>query len=118
MNVYEESHNLAKAIKESNEYKEYMDLHKKVEENEELAKRIKEVTEKQIEYQTKMVMEGGKDIDPNNLALPPELMQEITSLMMTEPLAGQYMQAQIRYSLMLGDVYKIIGDVAGVGNIL
>ncbi len=118
MNVYEESHKLAQAIKESDEYKQYIELQKKLDENPELAQKVKAIMEKQLEFQTKIMMEGNQNVDPNNIALPPELMKEITSLMMTEPLAGQYMQAQVRYSLMLGDVYKIIGEVAGIGNLL
>ena len=43
-------------------------------------------------------------------------MQELSQIMMRDPLAAQYMQAQMRFSLMMNDVYKILGEVIGLGN--
>ena len=36
--------------------------------------------------------------------------------MMKDPLAARYMEAQMRFSLMMNDVYKILGDAIGIPN--
>ena len=43
-------------------------------------------------------------------------IQNLYQIIMKDPLAAQYMQAQMRFSLMMNDVYKILGDVMGIGN--
>lgn len=51
MNVYEEAHSLAKAIKESEEYKQYEQSKKLVEGNPQLSASIKDLMKKQMEIQ-------------------------------------------------------------------
>jgi hypothetical protein len=36
--------------------------------------------------------------------------------MMRDPLAMQYLQAQMRFSIMMNDVFKIIGEASGMGD--
>ena len=43
-------------------------------------------------------------------------IQELYQIIMTDPTASQYMQAEMRFSLMMNDVYKILGEVMGLGN--
>jgi cell fate (sporulation/competence/biofilm development) regulator YlbF (YheA/YmcA/DUF963 family) len=45
----------------------------------------------------------------------PEVMQQLQQLsavLMQDPTAAQYLQCQMRFSMMMADVYKIIGEVA------
>ena len=42
--------------------------------------------------------------------------QQLYSIMMRDPLAMQFMEAQMRFSLMMNDVYKIIGEAVGIGD--
>ena len=56
MNVYEEAHNLSRAIKESEEYKHYKAAADKLKEKPELDKMIKDFMEKQIKIQTKQML--------------------------------------------------------------
>ena len=48
----------------------------------------------------------------------PELCteEELYQIIMTDPTASQYMQAEMRFSLMMNDVYKILGEVMGLPN--
>ena len=51
----------------------------------------------------------------------PEYMtqvQQLYGIMMKDPLTAQYMEAQMRFSLMMNDVYKIIGEAIGVGDLV
>lgn len=110
MNVYDQAHHLAKAIKESEEFKQYDYLKKVIDQNEELSKMVKDFQTKQFELQAKQMM--GEQ-------MPADMMQQVQDLyqiMMKDPTASQYMQAEMRFSLMMNDVYKILGEVMGLGN--
>ena len=48
MNIYDLAHQLARALKESQEYKTYMELKEKVSENEELSASINDFQQKQF----------------------------------------------------------------------
>ena len=52
MNVYDEAHSLAKAIKESNEFKEFDKMRKAVDADKETSDMLKELTELQVQLQT------------------------------------------------------------------
>ena len=43
-------------------------------------------------------------------------MSDLYAVVMKDPLAAQYLQAQMRFSVMMADVYKILGDAMGIGN--
>lgn len=110
MNVYNEAHNLAKSIKESEEFKQYDALRKQIEANEELNNMIKDFEKKQLELQAKQLM--GED--PGDMT---QAVNELTQIVIKNPMAAQYLQAQMRFTLMMNDVYKILADAIGLGNI-
>ena len=110
MNVYDQAHGLAKAIRESEEFKQYDQLKKVVDQNEELASMIKDFQAKQFEVQAKQMM--GDD-SASGMMLS---VQDLYQIIMKDPMAAQYMQAEMRFSLMMNDVYKILGEVMGIGN--
>ena len=110
MNVYDQAHNLARAIKESEEFKQYDYLKKVIDQKEDLSKMVKDFQSKQIEMQAKQMM--GEEVGPEMM----QGIQELYQIIMTDPTASQYMQAEMRFSLMMNDVYKILGEVMGLGN--
>ena len=110
MNVYDQAHGLDKSIKESQEFIQYDALKKQVDANPQLSQMIQEVQAKQFELQAKQMM--GEQVDSDAMAQ----VQQLAAIMMRDPLAMQYMQAQMRFSLMMNDVYKIIGDAVGMGD--
>ena len=110
MNVYEQAHGLAKAIKESEEFKQYDQLKKVVDQNESLSAMIKDFQGKQFELQAKQMM--GEEMAGDMM----QSVQNLYQIIMKDPMAAQYMQAEMRFSLMMNDVYKILGEVMGLGN--
>ena len=56
MNVYDQAHGLAKAIKASEEFKQYDQTKKLVAQNPELDKMLKDFQQKQFEIQAKQMM--------------------------------------------------------------
>jgi len=109
MNVYDQAHGLAKAIKESEEFKQYDSLKKVIDENEDLSQMVKNFQAKQFELQAKQMM--GEQMPEDMM----QQVQELYQIIMKDPTAAQYMQAEMRFSLMMNDVYKILGEVMGTG---
>lgn len=112
MNVYEEAHDLARAIKESNEFKEFDALRQEVEQDEQLSQMLKDFQAKQIQLQTKQMAGEGMDS---------ELMGQIQSMyamLAAKPQAAQYLQAQMRFSIMMKDVSEILADAMNIKSML
>lgn len=110
MNVHDEAHNLARAIKESPEYQEYVRLKEAASENEELAAMLNDFQSKQFEIQAKQMM--GEELGPDMM----EQIQSLYQILMRDPLAAQYVQAEMRFSLLINDIYTILGEVIQFGN--
>lgn len=105
MNVHDEAHKLARAIRESPEYKEYVELKEAASQNEELVNILNDFRSKQIELQAKQMM--GEDIAPELM----QSIQAVSQIVMKDPLAMQYVQAEARFTLMVNDIFNILGEV-------
>ena len=104
MNVYDEAHSLAKAIKESNEFKEFDRIRKEVDKDKECSDMLKELTELQVQLQTTQLT--GQQPDKDVFAR----FQCLSAMVMTKPLAAQYLQAQMAIATMMNDVFGIVGE--------
>ena len=109
MNVYDQAHQLAAAIKESEEWKQYNTVKEKLEANPELNSAVTDFMKKQFEFQTSQLM--GNEIDQEEFMQ----LQQLSAVLMQDPLTSEYFQCQMRFSTMMSDVYKIIGDTADFG---
>lgn len=108
MNVYDQAHALANAMKQSDEYKEYAKLRDIAYEdstNKELLDAYK-----RLQYKTQARMAGGERVDEDDL----KKLQQIASLLQFNPDASAYLMAEFRFQHMLADIYKILADVAGI----
>ena len=104
MNVYDEAHSLAKAIRESNEFREFDRIRKEVDNDKECSEMLKELTELQVQLQTAQLT--GQQPDKDTFAR----FQSLSRMVMTKPLAAQYMQAQMAIATMMNDVFGIVGE--------
>ena len=103
MNVYDQAHQLAKAIKESEECKQFNEVKEQVEANPDLDAAIKDFMKKQFEFQASQMM--GQELDQEEFLK----LQQLSAVLMQDPLTGRYFQNQMVFSQMMSDVYKIIG---------
>lgn len=108
MNVYNEAHNLAKAIKECEEFKIYNGLREQVNNVPEFARMINDFQMQQMQLQMQQM--SGEEVGPEAM----EGIQQLYNILMSDPLLGEYMQAEMRFSLMMNDVYKILSDAMNV----
>lgn len=112
MNVYDQAHGLSQAIKASEEFKQYDQAKKKIKENPELDKMIKDFQSKQFEMQAKQMT--GQQLTPEDMGA----VQQLYAILLKDPLAAQYIEAEMRFSLMIKDVYEILGEASGMGDFL
>lgn len=113
MNVYEEAHRLTQAIRESEEYKQYQAVKEKLKANPELEKNLNDFKQKQISLQAGQMM--GQQMDQSMMAN----IQSLYGILLQDPLAAEYLQCEMRFSLMINDVFQILGEVVdlGLGNL-
>ena len=109
MNVYDQAHGLAAAIKASEEFKQYEQHKKVIEANPQLNDSIKDLMKKQMEMQAAQIM--GQEVNSEAF----QQIQQLSAILMQDPAAAQYLQCQMRFSMMMADVYKIIGEAADLG---
>ena len=108
MNVYDEAHSLAKAIKESNEFKEFDRMRQSIDADKESSDMLKELQELQMQLQAAQL--AGQEPDKDLFAR----FQSLSTMVATKPLAAQYLQAQGAFMVMMNDVFGIIGEAMGM----
>ena len=108
MNVYDEAHGLARAIKESNEFKEFDRMRKEVEQDADVSQMLGELQKLQIELQTAQMTGSQPDADTMSR------MQSLSTMLATKPLAAKFMQTEAAFSVMMNDVFRIIGEAVGL----
>ena len=109
MNVYDQAHSLATAVQESEEYQPFQARQKDIEGNPELEKARNDFLKQQFEMQAAQAM--GQPMDPEALGK----LQQLSGILMQDPAAAQYLQCQMRFSMMMADVYKILAEVSDLG---
>lgn len=110
MNVYDAANHLAKAIRDSEEYKAFKRMEASVKTSEPVKKMIEDFHAKQFELQKKQMM--GET--PSEFEI--KQLQKLVEVASIDPLARDYISAEMRYMLMIQDVSKILGDVMGLDN--
>jgi cell fate (sporulation/competence/biofilm development) regulator YlbF (YheA/YmcA/DUF963 family) len=104
MNPYDNAHQLAKALKDSSEYKEYIRLKQLIDADAEKKELVDEFRKKQIELQVKKTT--GQDIDDGDM----ERLHFLYNMASADDDVKAMIQAEQRLGQILGDIYKIIGD--------
>ena len=104
MNFYDKVHELVRNFKETEEYKKYMDLKKRVKEDVSLKEKIDTFRTQQMEYQKQYI--NGTPMSEQSK----EEMQQLYSLIIQSELGTEFFQAEIRLNVLLADMQKIIND--------
>lgn len=107
-NVYDAAHQLANAIKEAEEFKQFRKLESEVKENPNLKGMVEDFQKRQLEIQAAQL--SGRQPDPKKM----EQMQELFTVITKDAKAAEYFQAEMRFNQMMTDVSKILGDAMGL----
>ena len=108
MNPYDQAHALARALKESEEYREFIRLKETAYDDSTNKALLDEYKKLQFRLQAKVA--AGE-------SLPQDDMQQLTqigALLQFNPDVSAYLMAEFRFQRMLSDIFKILADVAGV----
>ncbi len=104
MNVYDAVNNLARAIKDSNEYKEYKEVKEKIVKEPQLKAQIDEFEKIRYEEQL-LAMQGEKQSEEKMAKL-----QELYKILVQNPDVKEYFDKEVKFNVMIADVNKIIGE--------
>jgi len=107
-NPYDKARELSIAIKESREYQDYVAAKERASVNQELVAALNDYQEKQFELQKKTMLgeEAGQEVM--------EQMENLYKILASDPAAAAYLQAQMRFAMLVNDVYKVLGDVVKI----
>ena len=103
MYVYDEANNLAKAIQESKEYKEYENAKKELESNLEMKKKVEEF--EKIRYDVQVMSFQGKQDEEKTKKL-----QDMYEILNNDPKIKEFFDIEVRFNIMIADVNKIVSE--------
>ncbi len=105
MNVYDSAHQLARALKDSEEFKNFNRIKEEISSNTELKEMLDDFQQKQLEIQTQQLF--GNEIEEDKM----QQIQQLYEIMGRDPKAAEYLQAEMVLSKMMADIYGILGEV-------
>jgi len=108
MNPYDQAHTLARALKESEEYREYQRLREVAYESDTNRALLDEYKRLQFRLQAKVA--AGETMPEEDF----QRLQQIGTLLQFNQDVSAYLLAEFRFQRMLSDIFKILADVAGV----
>ena len=108
MNPYDQAHALARALKESEEYREYARLKDVAYEDETNKVLLDEYKKLQFRMQAKMA--SGETLPEDDM----QRLTQIGTLLQLNQDAGAYLLAEYRYQKLLADVFRILSDASGI----
>ena len=108
MNPYDQAHALARALKQSEEYREYMRL-KEIAYDDGTNKALLDEY-KRLQFRMQAKLASGETMPEEDL----QRLQQIGALLQFNPDVSAYLMAEFRFQRMLSDIFKILAEVAGV----
>jgi cell fate (sporulation/competence/biofilm development) regulator YlbF (YheA/YmcA/DUF963 family) len=108
MLVYDKAHELAKELKQCEEYKRYKEARDKVEADETARNLFKEYKKLQMKAQAAIL--GGGEPDAETVSK----MEKLGEVLQFSQDVAQLLIAEYSFHKILSDIYKIIGDAAEV----
>lgn len=109
MNIYDKTHELVKAIKDSHEFKAFQTAKKEIDSDAAAKQMVKDFIEKHMELEYEMM--SGK---PENKEKA-EKIQQMYQLILLNSQAASFMQSYMSLQRIVSDVYKILGDSVAEG---
>ena len=104
MNFYDKVHELARCLKETQEYKEYIKLKNELKSDTTNYNMLKDFKEKQKEHQ--MMYISGKEIAKEQQ----DEMQNLYSILIQNEKIRKLLESEMKIDVMLADMQKIMGD--------
>lgn len=107
-NVYDQAHKLARTIKSSEEYKTYISKRKIVYSDEKNKKMVEDFQEKI--FQIQMNQMSGKEVSQEEI----DKISKLEEVLRLNPSINEFFAAQLRFSQLVQDINKIIGEAIDI----
>lgn len=104
MNVYDQARMLAKSIAESEEYKMMVNAKKPIDSNPTLKKMLDDYRTKQLEVQGLQL--AGKKVPEDKM----QAFRGIYDLAVNNNQMKSFLDAELRFAVMMSDIQKILGE--------
>lgn len=104
MNFYDKVHEMVRALKDTPEFREYVELKNKLKEEKDAYDRLKDFKERQKNYQMEYI--DGKEQSKEKL----DEMQNLYSIVIQNETSRKLLENEMKINVMLADMQKIIGD--------
>lgn len=104
MNPYDKVHELVRALKESEQAKEYLKIKEELYQDEKNKEMIKDFREKQVEVQSLLMQ--GQEADAEKM----EKLQALYQVLVSNQKVKEFFDKEVQFDVMLSDIYKIIGE--------
>jgi cell fate (sporulation/competence/biofilm development) regulator YlbF (YheA/YmcA/DUF963 family) len=102
--TYDKAHELARALKESDEYKEYQKAKQAILGNDAALSILKEYQRKRLEYD--MGLLAGKEPDPSKK----QEIDKISEIVSMHGAVKRFLEAEQRIMVMMTDIQRILTD--------
>ena len=104
MNPYDKVNELVRAIKDSEQVREYLKIKEELYKDEKNKEMIKEFRDKQMEVQSLLMQ--GQEADSEKM----EKLQSLYQILVSNPQIKNFFDKEVQFDVMLSDIYKIIGE--------
>ena len=108
MNIYDKAHELARELKNSDEYRRYLQVKEVLEGDAQTKKMVQDFLDRQMEIEYEAVS-GKRDQDKIEQA------QKMYQLLSCNVCAREFLDNYLRFQKVMGDIYKILSDSVAEG---
>ncbi|NLY78180.1 MAG: YlbF family regulator [Tissierellia bacterium] len=109
-NVYDLAHQLARAIKNSEEYKNYIEKKNLVYSDEKNKQMVEDFREKVFNIQLQQMT--GKEVSQEEV----DKIKKLEDILRLNPTINDFLAAEFRYSRLIEDISRIIGEAIDIDN--
>lgn len=110
MYIYDKANELAKLIRESEEYKNYSSLKDEIMKDETNKALLKDY--KRLQFEAEASYMGGKE--PSQEAM--EKIKKLGEILQFNPKMTEFFAAEYKFNTLITDIYKIIGEACSLGD--
>lgn len=104
MNAYDKAHELARAIRDSEEFRILAERKKQIDGDPQAQKILDDFRRRQWELETRRIM--GEEITEDDRAS----LQRLHEAIQLHTTLCEYMEVEYRFSVMYSDIHKILGE--------
>ena len=108
MYIYDKANELAKLIRDSEEFKAYKALKDEIYQNETTKSLMKDY--KKLQFEAQAAYLGGQEMSADSS----EKMRKLGEVLQFNPKVTEFFAAEYKFNTLISDIYKIIGDACEI----